>query len=210
MKLCVFGIPKKIRIVPWGVNLNDYHPVESSVKEKAFIFVGALKERKGVEYLINAFAQLAYEYNDVKLYFVANPSDKYVRLIDKLNINQKVIFTGKVSHSELLNYYSKSICHILPSMNTKYAFEGFGLVHLEANACGVPSIGSLGTANEEIIQDGYNGFLCPQGDINTLYARMKFILKSPETHLKLCRNALKQAKNFTWDIAASAILNSIE
>ncbi|AEH06042.1 glycosyltransferase family 4 protein [Methanothermococcus okinawensis] len=184
-------------IVKLGVNIDEYHPVNIK-KEKAFVFVGAQKERKGVTYLILAFDKLVKEYPDVKLYMVGKKSEKYYNFVKNHNLHENIIFTGEVNHNELLEYYSKSFAHVLPSINTKNAFEGFGLVHLEANACGIPSIGSLGTANEEVIVDEYNGFLCPQKDVKCLYERMKTLLEDKQLYSKMCKNSLKYAKEHTW------------
>ncbi|UXM85388.1 glycosyltransferase family 4 protein [Methanococcus aeolicus] len=192
---------KEISIINWGVNIDKYHPVNIE-KENAFIFVGAQKERKGVNYLISVFKKLIKEHPDIKLYLVGKKSEVYYNFVKNRGLDNNVIFIGEVSHDELLKYYSKSIAHVLPSINTKNAFEGFGLVHLEANACGIPSIGSLGTANEEVIVDEYNGFLCPQKDVKCLYERMKTLLEDKQLYSKMCKNSLKYAKEHTWEKTA--------
>lgn len=189
-------------IVHWGVNLNDYHPVAGISKEQAFICVGALKQRKGVDLLLSAFAELSQKHPEAKLYLVGSASDKYVKLAAELGIQSQVVFTGKVSHEALLHYYSISLCHILVSNNTESAFEGYGLVHLEANACGIPSIGASGTANEDVIVDGYNGFLCKQDDPRQLAALMGRILTNTSEYEALCGNSLKYAQERNWRSAS--------
>jgi len=189
---------KDVLIIGWGVDIDRYYPINTK-KEKAFIFVGAQKERKGVKYLLLAFKKLINKYLNVKLYMVGKKSKKYYDFVKNWELDKNIIFTGEVNHDELLKYYSKSMAQVLPSLNTKNAFEGFGLVHLEANACGIPSIGSLRTANEEVILDGYNGFLCPQKDVGCLYSRMKVLLEDKQLYSKMYKNSLKYAKEHTWE-----------
>jgi len=188
---------ENISIVNWGVDISKYYPLNIK-KEESFVFVGAQKERKGVEYLISTFKKLVKEHPDVKLYMVGKKSEKYYNFVKNHNLYKNVVFTGEVGHDELLKYYSKSMAHILPSINSKNAFEGFGLVHLEANACGIPSMGSLGTANEDVIIDGYNGFLCPQKDVDYLYNKMKILLEDDQLYSEMCKNSLNYAKKHTW------------
>lgn len=192
--------------VPWGVNAEDYHPVAGVTKEKAFICVGALKERKGVDTLLHAFAEVVKRYPQTKLYLVGAPAEKYLKLSADLGIAERVVFTGKTSHTELLRYYSASLCHILVSVNTESAFEGYGLVHLEANACGIPSIGAAGTANEDVIIDGYNGYLCAQSDYGQLATLMERILEAGPEYRQMCANALHHAQRRTWQNAAAQLL----
>jgi glycosyltransferase involved in cell wall biosynthesis len=195
-----------LAIVHWGVNAEDYYPIEGVTKENAFICVGALKERKGVDTLLLAFAEIVKRYPQTKLYLVGVPTKKYIKLSADLCIAESVEFTGKTSHTELLHYYSASLCHILVSVNTESAFEGYGLVHLEANACGIPSIGAAGTANEDVIIDGYNGYLCAQGDYGQLATLMGRILEADPEYKQMCANALRHSQGCTWHNAAAQLL----
>ncbi|HIP90607.1 MAG TPA: glycosyltransferase family 1 protein [Candidatus Nanopusillus sp.] len=198
-----------LTIIKWGVDTRRYYP-KNVKKELAFIFVGAQKERKGTIYLLKAFEKILQEYPDVKLYMVGKKSQKYYRYIQRRRLDKNIVFHENASHEELLNYYSKSMVHILPSVNTNDAFEGFGLVHLEANACGIPSIGTLNTANEEIIIDGYNGFLVPQRNVDQLYNRLKLILEDKNMWKMMCKNSLKHAKEHTWEKTAKKFMGIIE
>ena len=192
---------KEVSIISWGVDIEKYHPINIK-KEKAFIFVGAQKERKGIKYLLLAFKRLVKDYPDTKLYVVGKKSEIYYNFVKSCKLDKNIIFTGGVSHDELLEHYSKSMAHILPSINAKNAFEGFGLVHLEANACNIPSIGSLDTANEDVLIDGYNGFLCPQKDVEYLYDKMKILIEDEKMYLTMCKNSLNYAKEHTWEKTA--------
>jgi glycosyltransferase involved in cell wall biosynthesis len=201
--------PYEVDLVKWGVDTRMYHPV-SARKEKAFVFVGAQKERKGVRYLILAFEKLLKDDPDVKLYLLGEINNKYREIVAEKGMQETVLFKGHVSHDELLKYLSTGICHVLPSVNTDFAFEGFGLVHLEANACGIPSIGSKMTANESAIKPGVSGFLVAPGNINELHLAMKKIIADPDNTLKLCASSLNYAKQNTWSANLAPFVDIVE
>lgn len=187
-------------VIPWGVDSEHYKTIGTTPKEKAFVFVGEQKERKGTSTLLRAFSRVLSDHPQARLYLVGRHDNRYRDLCQQLKINSAVVMTGPVSHQELLDYYSRSQAHVLPSINTPTRFEGFGLVHLEANACGLPTIGSSGTANDEVIADGKTGFLCPQNDVETLSTLMKKLLENPSLQAELSSNALAHAQSMTWDL----------
>ncbi len=188
-----------MKVIHWSVNITQYHPMNLPYKEDAFIFVGSKKERKGVSRLLQAFKVIIERNPEIKLYMVGIKNKYYNTLISKFRLGNNIIQTGLISHNYLLKTFSICKCHVLPSMNTNNSFEGFGLVHLEANACGLPAIGSIGTANEEIIIDGYNGLLCDSGDVISIYECMRYILENPENVKEMSFNAIQYAKESSWD-----------
>lgn len=193
----------------WGVDTDLYHPV-SARKEQAFISVGEQKSRKGTGQLILAFEKLLIEYEGSKLYLVGRTSQLYKEMVAGKRLERNIIFTGHVNHCELLKYLSKCICHVMPSLNMSYAFEGFGLVHLEANAAGLPSIGSKGTANEDVIEHGINGYLVNPLDALDLYRTMKGIVENIEDTKKLSKRSVYYAKQNTWQSNLKPFVELVE
>jgi glycosyltransferase involved in cell wall biosynthesis len=189
--------PHRIKVVPYGVDTDHYHPVAAR-KEEAFIFVGAQKSRKGVEVLMQAFERLLLDFPGVKLNMVGKPQDSLRAIADKKG-GKNIVFHGQVGHERLLQLYSSSICHVLPSKNTATAFEGFGLVHLEANACGIPSIGSIGTANESVIKPGTNGFLIDPDNADQLYRTMRMLITDRQMAEQLGASSLDHARQNSWE-----------
>ncbi|MEJ2481365.1 MAG: glycosyltransferase, partial [Acidihalobacter sp.] len=104
-----------LEVIPWGVDKSRYRPVSVGTREPAFLFVGAQKPRKGVDDLLEGFARLASEYPQARLYMVGQVSARYARLLVELGIKSQVVCTGVVTHDELLEYYSRCLCHVLPS-----------------------------------------------------------------------------------------------
>ena len=107
--------------------------------------------------------------------------------VRELGLEDRVLFLGKQDNLEEL--YSISDIKLLLSEK-----ESFGLVALEAMACGVPSIGTNVGGIPEVIEDGYNGFICEVGNINGVARRSLQLLKDEELHKKLSENALHTAR----------------
>ncbi|MCK9223615.1 MAG: glycosyltransferase family 4 protein [Candidatus Muirbacterium halophilum] len=201
----------KASVISLGVSVNEYFPIELK-KEFDFIYVGALKKRKGFEVLFEAFKKLLIKFPNARLCIVAKKPKFTSKTEDIFNLikSNNLIFKEKVSHKDLIELYSKSKCNILPSVNLKYSFEGFGLVHLEANACGIPSIGTSQSANEDIIKNNYNGFLCKQNDILDLYEKMKIIVENSAILKEMSKNAIDNSKRFSWEKTAEKLFDVME
>jgi glycosyltransferase involved in cell wall biosynthesis len=172
--------------VPLAVDMTIFNrpPADLALKRPIFTFVGHLKERKGLIYAIQAIKSLVSDYPEIQLYIVGSDKDitGYVKRckdeILKLGLTDNVKFLGFLKHqSEIAKLYERSIGNILPSVNTlDGAFEGFGLVHLEANACSILTIGSMDCGNESAIIDSVTGFLARQCDSIDLSEKMRKIL----------------------------------
>ena len=139
---------QKVKIIPNGVDINVFHPERDSVKvrekyklnqDKIVLFVGRIDYYKGCNYLIRAFADVIKAIPQVHLLFVgAGPLIGELKILaESLNIASKVSFTGYVSDEDLPYYYAACDVFVLPSISF---YEGFGLVQLEAMACGKPVI----------------------------------------------------------------------
>lgn len=204
-----FHKKENLKVWPLGIDCSVYYAMEGFERELSVISVGDPKPRKGTEVLLRSFSRVLKEFPDSKLYVIGISSDYYKRIAISLGLETSVFFTGKVSHGELLSYYSRCKVHVLPSVNTPDSFEGFGLVHLEANACGVPTIGSLGTANDEIIIDGYNGFLCRQNDESDISTSILELFRSNDLFEKMSSNARNHALFYSWENATLDFLNKI-
>jgi glycosyltransferase involved in cell wall biosynthesis len=156
-----------ITVLPLGYSPTSYFRDPLIAKNKGqILFVGNCKRRKGLKVLLDALSLLhvsvvsslsllivgrftPYKMNQIK--------DQYIHLFGVCNI----VFLGSVPESQLRLLYQTSIVHVIPSVNDNDAFEGFGLPHIDAIACGTLTIGSLGCGNETAIQEG-NGLLVEQ------------------------------------------------
>lgn len=160
----------KIEIVPNGIDLSEYENLPKSGEfrrkysiredEKIILYLGRIHRTKGIDLLVKAFADISKELNNVKLVIVG-PDDKYQsaleKLIQELKVDNMVLFMGFVSNEEKMAALVDADVFVNPR-----ADEIFGLVFLEANACGTPVICSKGCGIANVI-DGKTGFAVHNG-----------------------------------------------
>ena len=157
-----------ISVINHGIDLNRFYQEHENPDEKFILSVGAAKERKGYHISIPAFARISKKFTDYKYYIVADNGGKYLSEIAKREgIADRIVFLEGISDDKLLELYRKALLFILTPVNTEGRhFEGFGLVYLEAAAAGTPVIGTLNTGAEDAVNNGENGFLVPQNNID--------------------------------------------
>ena len=173
-----------IFVVPLGVDMGvfNFRYDPNHMKKQWFTLVGQLKERKGVKVAIKAIANLKERYPEIKLHIIGADNGNYAKsckaLVEELGVSGQVEFTGALSQASLVDFYHNSIGNVLPSVNAEDgSFEGFGLIHLEANACSILTIGSKDCGNESAIKEGISGFLAEQNDDKSLSQCMEKIIK---------------------------------
>ena len=198
---------KNIEVVNLGVDFEKFHRAYAAPESKKNILlsVGEIKQRKGYHVALEAFFILKKKFPDLK-YIIAgggnNSSSEYYRylcgLIEKNRAWDSVEFRGDVTEEELLGLYGKAKIFLLPSINAEGAFEGFGLVILEANAAGIPAVGTTPSGMDDIIVDGKNGFLVPSNNDAGLSSAIEKLLLSQDLYKKISERALEVARKMSW------------
>lgn len=137
----------------------------------AFVFVGALNHRKGIDVLLRAFADLGDRGTGSVLVLVGQDQSggAYARQAEALGIGDRVLFRGTVRSDAIPSVLAAGTVFVLPSR-----FDGWGVVLNEAAAMGMPLIGShLAGASHHLIQPGENGFHVKAGSAESLAAAMR-------------------------------------
>ena len=201
------GYSEEVFVLGLGVDCQVFQPNAETARKPSILLVGHLKPRKGVMNLIRAFKSVAGEFPQARLDIVGPRSfDRYEQqcecLIQDFNLKEKVVFHGAVDNERLRYFYQTSCVNALPSVNVSDHFEGFGLIHLEANACGLTSVGSLMCGNEDAIEDGISGFLCPQDNVARLEEVLLHLIEKLGTtyYDSLSTKARKHAERRTWKV----------
>jgi len=184
-----WGVPreKMVTIVP-GVDTVFFHPEGKSrylvekhrLQNKQIIMtVGRLDERKGHDMVIRAMTQLTKRFPDV-VYMIVGKGREEQRLkslADNLKLHDRVVFTGFVADESLPDYYNLCDVFVLPNRETesndqlKGDYEGFGVVFLEASACGKPAIAGKSGGSSEAVVDGITGLMVdPRSDDDIAHA----------------------------------------
>lgn len=212
----------KAVIINHGVNYKKFaepnFPVGQRENEGKIILsvAGGLKPRKGINVALAAVSQVKKERPAIKMryYIVGSQTDDpayFNRLqtqVKDLNLENEVAFLENLSDEQLIKLYYSADLFLLPPVNINNDFEGFGLVYLEAGACGLPAIGTYGCGAEDAIKDGETGWLVPQQDIaKTAEAIMK-LLDNPELAKKMGQAGRERARQNDWSQVAKKYLAS--
>ena len=187
--------------------------------KKVILYVGRLVKRKGVTYLIKAFAELKKKRTDTCLIIIGGQgfygvSDKNSYSIQdlisysaKLNLrlNEDIFFLGDIMHSNLPAYYKLCNVFVLPATAELYV-EPWGLVINEAMFFGKPVIATeaVGAAHT-LIKDGYSGFIIPEKNVNILKEKIEYLLDNPEKADEMggiAKKIINENYNY-WSMAAA-------
>ena len=167
------GVPAaKLHTIPFGVRLGDYGPPgEPMAGEFNVLFAGGAGLRKGIPYLLEAFANLQHPKKTLRIagYVRDNLRDVLHRLP-----KDQVEFLGPVSRSQMADLMGKSDVLVLPSIE-----DGFGLVMAEAMNRGCPVIASTNTGAGDLYTDGLEGFIVPIRDAAAILEKMQWMVDNP-------------------------------
>lgn len=168
--------------------------INLSNKKNRVLIVGRFsEEEKRFLLILKIWKRFEQEYPNSEwlLTFIGFGKDEYkYRTYIQENNLKKVELKGK---QDPLPFYKESSIFMMTS-----AFEGFGLTLTEAQQCGtVPIVMNSFPTVHDIIIDGYNGIICPNNDINTMYNKMIFLIKNKKERERLAENGIKSVKKFS-------------
>ena len=197
---------KIIKIIPFSGTLKENTKIDLSKKKKKILFVGRFVERKGIEYLVKAFAKI-YKKDSCKDWMLTlagrkgPEKEKILKLIEELNLKNRVSIKFELNEEEKKQEYAESSIFVLPSIiDRKGDTEGLGTVLIEAGLYKNALIGSNVGGIPDIIKHGETGLLVPQKDVNKLADAIEKLIKNEELRKKLAENAHNYVKqNFSWN-----------
>lgn len=180
---------KPVAMAPYGVDLDFWRPCpdEQSHQTLKFIYAGQCSLRKGIPVLLAAWKSAGLP--NAQLDLVGSWQLADARRFD---LPANVTFVGPVSAPALRTLYQKSSAFVFPSF-----FEGFGLVILEAMACGLPVIVSDSTAGPDIVDAG-SGQIVPTGDVDALVESLRWFSDHRERIPEMQLAARMKAEAWTW------------
>ncbi|MCM3586525.1 N-acetyl-alpha-D-glucosaminyl L-malate synthase BshA [Mesobacillus maritimus] len=175
------------RVYQYGTsNLREDYEIGSH--EKVIIHVSNFRSVKRVPDVVRAFEKISDSIPSKLLLVGDGPEMKVVsNLVSELGMKDKVLFLGKQENLEEL--YAISDLMLLLSEK-----ESFGLVALEAMACGVPCIGTNRGGIPEVISDGENGFICELGNIDEISSKALDLLNNQEIYNRFVMNSVRTAR----------------
>ncbi len=210
--------PAKLSIVPCGVDTDVFRPVRQidarealgrDQCERLVLFVGRIEQIKGIDVLLDAMGLLFKRRPDLRgelcLLVVGGALDEGAdapetekiqdlrRMVHEHRMEDSVDFVGSVEQDRLALWYSAADLCAVPSLT-----ESFGLVALEAMACGTPVVATKVGGLQTVVEDGGSGLLVEPGDHSALAEAMEQVLMDHRLRMHLAHGARDRAERFTW------------
>ena len=219
-QISTLGIPaSRIHIARPGVDSKRFRPADGSVLRarlggegrRVLLSVGRLTPRKGQDTVIRLLPRIAAVVPDV-IYWIAGGGGEAERrrlrdLAAAGGVADRVQFLGEVPENDLPDLYAA--CDVFVMLNRTMPdgdVEGFGIVFLEANACGKPVVGGRSGGAVEAVRDGQTGFLVPEGDDDVAVTSVVRLLCDPDLRTRLGEVGRRWAiKHFSWDRTARRV-----
>ncbi|MCA9829144.1 MAG: glycosyltransferase [Dehalococcoidia bacterium] len=198
--------PGQVHTIPCGIDLDLFYPRDRTMAREqlgldpaapVLLWVGRLEKLKGVDILVSAAAQLAER--DFTLLIVGG-DDRAHALRGELEaqaaaegVAANVRFDGAVSHDSLPLYYSAADVVVVPSY-----YESFGLVAVEAMACGTPVVASRVGGLQSTVADGVTGYLIPWRCPEPFSEKLEVLLNNPELRANFGIAARRSVERYRW------------
>lgn len=209
----------RVYVVPPGVDLATFQPVDRAHARRKIgfgdgrmlLFVGRLERLKGAEAAIRALALLNdRRHADIRLVIVGEDARgasgeesekrRLKAVATEAGVRDRVDFAGSVAHLELPYFYSAADVCVMPSYS-----ESFGLVALEAQACGCPVVGSGVSGLRSVVRDGVSGYLVDDHEPASYADRIGRLLDDPEQAEQMGRRGRLLAQRFSWNRTADGL-----
>lgn len=171
--------PEKIFLHHIGVDTVRFSPTQEKADERYILCVGRHTEKKGIDTLLRAFAQIARKHPKVSLIQVGkgNMTAYLHTLAKKLGISDRVRFLGAQKHDTVLKLMQCAEIFALPSQTASNGdCEGLPIVINEASACGIPVVSTWHSGIPEAVLDGETGYLVREKDSQSLAEKMDILL----------------------------------
>jgi glycosyltransferase involved in cell wall biosynthesis len=183
-------------VIPNGVDLGRFRPQSRFQVDHVILFVGRLVPQKGVDVLLRAFAVVLRKCPGLRLVIAGDGDHRLYleRLSRHLGLPPHVEFPGWQTGPALVHLYQTAEMVVVPSL-----YEPFGLVALEAMACGRPTVASRTGGLAEVIAHGRTGYLVPPGDYLSLAQRMVQLLLEPAQAVAIGQAAHQEAMRYGWE-----------
>ena len=207
---------ERIVTVPCGVNLDLFHPIGKKEArrqlglrddDRILLFVGRIEPLKGVDILLGAAARLEAE-SDCFVLVVGGDNTaqdgevSHLRdLASELGIAERVNFMGAVDHERLPLFYSAADVCVVPSF-----YESFGLVAVEAMACGTPVVASRVGGLAGTVRDGETGYLIPWRCPEPFAERLELLLRNEGLRRAFGQTARQEVERYRWGNVAEAMI----
>lgn len=216
---------ENLEIIPYGVDLERFHPAINCSEimrkynlfnKKIILTVARLDGYKGHDMVIKSLPEALKKIPNLIYLIVGGGSEKQrlKKLIRDIGLQDRVIFTGYVPYKDIPKYYMLCDVFVMPSREVRirrHWFEGFGIVYLEANACGKPVIGGRSGGVEDAVIHGQTGLLVDPNSIKEISEALCLLLTDERYANRLGQNGKRRIeRGFTWQKIARRFKAAME
>ena len=218
--ISIYGAqPEKVKVIPCGVDTDLFRPMDKGKarselglpnSSQILLFAGRIQPFKGIDILLRAVACLL-DNRELHLFIIGGDSesdDELTRLrtlSTELGLDGKVTFSGAMEHGEMPLFYSAADICVVPSYH-----ESFGLVAVEALACGIPVVASRVGGLATIIKDGETGYLVDKLSPEAFAQRLELLLGDEKLQRRMGDAARPSVMKYEWSMVARQVLNVYE
>lgn len=210
------NVHDKLQLVPYGVDISVFHPVNTSVARSRLglnghpliVYAGRIDPIKGIDLLLQSVACMKIREN-AELIVIGGGDlevDDYLSYLQdlsrELGISQRVHFIAAMDQEHLMYYFNAADVCVVPSR-----YESFGLVALEAMACGTPVIARKVGGLRSLVKHGMTGYLVPWHCPEPLANQLEVILENNLLREKMGCQAESWAKTWTWESTVEQLNN---
>jgi glycosyltransferase involved in cell wall biosynthesis len=212
------GIHRAVEIVHNAVDFErfqkplDTHRIRQSYgiskNARIVLSVGGLKRRKGLDVLMRAFKMIADSELQAHLVIVGDGEER-VRLLElarSLGIVERLSMPGFIPEDDLVGFYQTCDVYVHLPRNYNWMFEGFGIVYLEAGACGKPVVGTRSGGVADAVIDGRTGFLVKEDDYKSAGEAIRRCLQDRKLSRRMGEAGRLYAAQHTWEWYAETIV----
>jgi glycosyltransferase involved in cell wall biosynthesis len=195
--------PEKVAVLTPFVDTNRFRPTAKIDDVFRVLYVGTIEPRKGVPYLVNAFVQA--DIPNSELLIVGGTSTRALKIFIEKTLSQHTNIKQEFwdfSTADPTQVFGKSSVLVLPSVE-----DGFGLVALEAMACGLPVIVTSHCGAADVVNDNINGFIVPPRDVTILADKLKFLAKNETERLEMGKLARSISEKQTPEVYQQQLQN---
>jgi len=196
-------------VIPNGIDLEIFNPKAKKIKKFLdgkvnILFVGRIEERKGLIYLLRAYQILEKKFQNLRLIIIGEGElkEKCQNFVKDQNLKE-VYFEGEKTGKELVSYFNNSNIFCAPSI---YG-ESFGIVLLEAMACGLPVVAFANEGYKEFFKDKKGGILVKNRDYKDLAKKLKILIENENLRKQMGKWGREEAKKYSWDRICDKILD---
>jgi phosphatidylinositol alpha-mannosyltransferase len=196
-------------VIPNGVDLTEFHPKVPPIKKFQngklnILFLGRVEERKGLIYLLKAYQLLKRKFTDIRLIVAGEgPLLPACKKFVETNKIPDVIFDSVPEEGDVANYYATSDIFVAPSLWG----ESFGMVLVEAMACGKPVIAFANEGYKGVLTGEGAEFLVPPKDWQGLAQKIEVLIKNRKKRNEMGKWGIREAKKYAWPKIADKVLH---